>query len=74
MRIETLSEKKLVGNRLKMTLANNKTGELWGRFMPRHREIKNNLTTEMISMQVYDKSIDFVNFNPQTMFEKWATV
>ena len=74
IRIETLSEKKLVGNRLKMTFANDKTGELWRNFMPRRREIKNNLTTEMISMQVYDESFDFVTFNSQTMFEKWATV
>ena len=74
MRIETLSEKKLVGNRLKMTFANNRTVELWRNFMKRRREIKNNLTSEMISMQVYDKSLDFVNFNLQTIFEKWATV
>lgn len=74
MRIETLSEKKLVGNRLKMTFANNKTVELWRNFMPRRREIKNNMTSEMISMQVYEESFDFVNFNSQTLFEKWATV
>ncbi len=73
-RIETLSEKKLVGIRLKMSLANNKTGELWGNFMPRRREIKNNLTNELISMQVYDESLDITDFNPHSEFEKWAMI
>lgn len=70
-RIETLREKKLVGKRMKMTFSEDKTSELWQSFMPRRKEIKNNLTTEMISMQVYNKSFDF---NPNTEFEKWATI
>jgi AraC family transcriptional regulator len=72
-RIETLREKKLVGKRLIMNLADNKTGELWKSFMPGRREITNNLTSEMISMQVY-KPAHFTNFNPANEFEKWATV
>jgi hypothetical protein len=53
-RIETLPEKKLIGKRMTMSLANNKTGELWRNFMPRRREIQNNLTSELFSMQVYN--------------------
>ncbi|HKO82751.1 MAG TPA: GyrI-like domain-containing protein [Chitinophagaceae bacterium] len=69
-----LSEKKLVGKRMKMSFADNKTFELWKSFMPHRKEISNNLTTDLISMQVYDHSFDFSNFNQHTSFEKWAVV
>jgi len=73
-RIEILSEKKLIGKRIKMSLAENKTFELWRSFMPRRKEISNHLNTDLISMQVYDPSYDFKNFNLHATFEKWAAV
>jgi AraC family transcriptional regulator len=42
-RIQTLSEKKLVGMHQTMSLVNYKIGELWRRFSPRRNEITNNL-------------------------------
>ncbi len=72
-RIEILQTKKLVGKSLKMSLTNNKTGELWGSFAPKIKDIKNKCTTDKISMQVYDASYH-TNFNPNKEFEKWATV
>lgn len=72
-RIKTISEKKLIGKRLKMSLTNNLTGRVWGEFMPRRNEIKNNLTSELISMQVYDPNY-YKEFNPSNEFEKWASV
>ncbi len=42
--------------------------------MPGRKEIKNNLTSELFSMQVYDDSYDFKNFNLVATFEKWAAV
>jgi AraC family transcriptional regulator len=72
-RIKKLNEKKLIGKRLSMSLAENKTGDLWKSFIPRRREIVNNLTNDMISMQVY-KSTHFADFKPTNQFEKWATV
>ena len=71
-RIETLTDKKLIGKRMRMSLSNNKTGELWRSFMPRRREIRNKLTSEMFSMQVYNGPVDFGNLNQE--FEKWAAV
>lgn len=70
-RIKTLVEKKLVGKKLSMTLAENKTGELWRSFMPRRKEIANNLTSDLISMQVYHKSF---RGDVNQKFEKWAAV
>jgi AraC family transcriptional regulator len=73
-KIEVLTEKKLLGLRLKMTLSDNKTGELWKNFMQRRKEIKNNLTTDLFSMQVYDQPSDLEKYNPYIPFEKWAAV
>ncbi|MBX9851592.1 MAG: GyrI-like domain-containing protein [Cytophagaceae bacterium] len=72
-KIKTSIEKKLIGKKIKMSLSDNKTGELWRSFMPSRREIKNNLTTELISMSIYDP-LYFKNFNPAAEFEKWAAV
>jgi AraC family transcriptional regulator len=72
-RIKTLNEKKLVGKRLKMSLADNKTGDLWKSFIPRLKEITNNLNRNFISMAVY-KSTYFIDFNRTNEFERWAAV
>ncbi|MBA3682618.1 MAG: GyrI-like domain-containing protein [Bacteroidetes bacterium] len=71
-RIETLSEKKLIGKFVNMSLATNKTAELWRGFMPRRNEIKNKLTNELISMEVYNEPLRPGDMNQQ--FEKWAAV
>jgi AraC family transcriptional regulator len=72
-RIEYLTEKKLIGKRLTMSLVKNKTGELWQSFMPKRKEVLNTATNDLISMQVYKPS-HFIAFNPSNEFEKWATV
>lgn len=71
--IQNLQEKKLVGKRMKMSLTNNKTGELWKSFVPKLNDITNKVGTTMISMQVHESSY-FTNFNPTNEFEKWAAV
>jgi AraC family transcriptional regulator len=70
-RIENLKEKKLIGKRLILSLADNKTGELWKSFMTRRKEITNNSTNDLISMQIF-KPTHFVDFNLSNEFEKWA--
>jgi AraC family transcriptional regulator len=72
-RIETIAEKKLVGKRLAMSFANNRTGDLWRSFMPRRKEIINNIGTDLYSVQIY-KPLFFNHFDPDAEFEKWATV
>jgi arsenate reductase len=71
-RIMKLAEKKLVGKHLHMSLATNRTMELWQSFMPHRRNIKNSVGTDLFSLQVYDPSLDFRTFNLETPFEKWA--
>lgn len=72
-RIEVLKDKKLIGHRLKMSVSKNKTGQLWGGFAPCIKDIKNRVSSDKISMQVYDAGY-FRDFNPNQAFEKWAAV
>jgi AraC family transcriptional regulator len=72
-RILHLKEKKLVGKRLTMSFADYKPSELWKSFMPRRKEISNNLTNDLIAMTVY-KPTHFRDFKPSNEFEKWATI
>ncbi|MGG7034221.1 MAG: GyrI-like domain-containing protein [Flavobacterium sp.] len=71
-RIVSIPEKKLIGKNLKMSLANNKTAELWRSFMPQRKEITNNLNQNLVSLQTYDEDLQFGNLNQE--FEKWALV
>ncbi|MDQ3110072.1 MAG: GyrI-like domain-containing protein [Bacteroidota bacterium] len=72
-RIEPFTEKKLLGKRVIMSLADNKTGKLWKSFMQCRKEIQNNIGTDLYSVQVY-KNDYFEKFDPAAKFEKWATI
>jgi AraC family transcriptional regulator len=72
-RIEIIEEKKLVGKKLTMSYANYRIGELWGSFMPRRKEITNNLSNELVSLVLYNSN-HFNDFNPTNEFERWAAV
>lgn len=72
-RIETLPPKKLVGQRIRMSFAQNETPQLWKGFMPRRKEIKNTIGTALYSLEVYDPGY-FDAFTPTTPFDKWAAV
>lgn len=73
-RIELLKRKKMVGQRFIMSLSNDKTFQLWNTFMPRRKEILNKVGADLFSIQIYDRSLIFDNFNDTTEFEKWAAV
>jgi AraC family transcriptional regulator len=72
-RIEHLRGKKLAGKRMTMSLAVNRTGELWRSLMPRRREITNNIGADLYSLQVYPEKY-FEAFDPRREFQKWALV
>lgn len=72
-KIKSLPETKLIGMSQKMSLDDNKTHELWSRFMKRRSEIKNSTSSNFYSVQVYDSSY-FEDFSLDNQFEKWATV
>ncbi len=72
-RIAISNEKKLIGNRIKMSLVDYKVMALWKNFMPRRKEITKTLTSDLISISVYEPAY-FTNFNAVNEFEKWAAV
>ena len=74
LRTETIAEKKLVGKQLTMRFAEDKTVALWQSFMPRRREIQNNLNQDLISLQLFGPDFNFEKFDPQMPFVKWAAV
>jgi AraC family transcriptional regulator len=73
-RIEILNETRLIGKKMTMSFAINKTKELWQSFMPRRTEIKNSTGTELYSVELYPDKTFFNNFNPAKEFEKWAAI
>ena len=72
--IKILSKKKLIGKHIKMSHADNRTPELWKSFMPVKKSIRNHISNELISMQVYNRPLDITTFNPHLIFEKRAAV
>lgn len=74
LRTELLTPKKLVGKSLRMSLANNRTFELWRSFMPIRKDVKNALGTELYSLQVYDQEMHFQDFTPTQEFTKYALI
>lgn len=72
-RIEAITEKKLVGHVIDMSLVSNKTFELFSGFMPNRDQISNSMSTDIYEVMEYDH-LYFKNFNPNTVFKKWATL
>lgn len=72
-RFEILTEKKLIGKRVKMSVSNNKTYELWQSFMPNRNEIQNSVCTDLYSIEIYPPSY-WNNLDPNAEFEKWAAI
>ncbi len=71
--IRTIAEKKLIGKSMVMSLAANRTGELWRSFMQQRKEIRNVIGEDLYSLQVYDPSY-FADFEPGAEFIKWAAM
>jgi AraC family transcriptional regulator len=72
--IKILTERKLVGKKLTMTYSQNRTYELWRSFMPERKDIKNSVNNNLFSLQVYNESFDFSQFDNNKSFEKWAAI
>lgn len=71
-RIVILQKKKLVGKRLKMSLAINRTSDLWRSFMSQRGMITNKVSSDLISMRVYDEALRMGDVRQE--FDKWEAV
>lgn len=74
LRMEHCTGKKMIGRKVRMSFSNDRTRELWQGFMPRRKEIKNVITSDLYCLQVYPPTMDFTTFDPVSLFEKWAAV
>ncbi len=72
--IITIKERKLAGLKIRTSLSENRTFELWSTFKPRVNEILHRKNSDFYSIQLFDENLEFTQFTPQTFFEKWAAV
>jgi AraC family transcriptional regulator len=73
-RFEILIPRFLVGKRMRMSLAADRTYELWSSFMPLRRHVSGIIESGLWSVDRYAPDMDFRHFGPETEFEKWAAV
>ncbi|UXX78417.1 GyrI-like domain-containing protein [Reichenbachiella carrageenanivorans] len=73
-RIVDMASEQLVGLSVEMSYTNNMTGWLWGQFMPRRHEIKNLVSQDKYSLQVFSADFDWYTADPDTQFVKWAAM
>jgi AraC family transcriptional regulator len=57
-----------------MSVACDRTVELWQSFMPRRNEIPHMAGKSLFSVQVFASEKYFDQYSPELEFEKWATV
>lgn len=73
-KIITLSQTNLIGKKLRMSHATDKTLQLWQSFMPRLKEIKDSVSKDLYAVAIYDDPDFFKAFDPGREFEKWAAI
>lgn len=71
--IKTIQAKKTIGFSTKTTMANDQTVKIWQQLMPRLKEVKNAVSADLFSLQVYNGE-SFEDFTPTTEFTKYALV
>lgn len=69
-----ISNKILVGKKIKMSLINDRTSVLWKNFKSQLFLIENRVDTNFYSIQIYNPDLSFKDFNSNTIFENWAAV
>ena len=72
--IISIPSKKILGKKMRMSLLDDHTVELWQFLMPRRKEIRNKLSSDLFSVHVFDENLYFKDLAPETEFEKWAAV
>ncbi|WP_048641438.1 GyrI-like domain-containing protein [Cyclobacterium amurskyense] len=71
-KIVNIKDKHLLGISCRMSVNNNKTPELWKKFMSILHTISSNKPQEFIALQVYEASYFSSAFDPSKEFDQWA--
>ena len=74
LRIEDIDARKLVGIKIRTSIAENSNRDLWQTFKPLARTVRGRESTDFYSVEVFDEATSFEDFTPATMFDKWAAV
>ena len=72
--VKWVNEFCLTGMQTDISIAENHTVLLWKKFMPRKREITNQLSEALYSVQVYPPAFNFVRPDVNMPFAKWVAV
>lgn len=68
-----IQPKTLIGIRLTMSLANNRTPALWRQFIPLRHTITHPVNNNLFSVAVYGAAY-FSDFSPTHTFDRWAAM
>ncbi len=71
--IKNIAASTFVGKHLEMSIQVDKTGQLWGSFMPQYHLIQNLIGKELYSIECYPNGY-FDRFQAKVLFQKWAAV
>jgi AraC family transcriptional regulator len=72
--IKETGAKKLVGKKLRMSIANYNVAALFRSFMPFRNIIPNKTSSDIFDLQIYDASFSFLPFDIHKEFDKWAAL
>ena len=64
----------MIGRKIRMSIHEDRTFELWQSFMPRRSEITTVASKFLYSVQIFDSEKYFDHFSIDAEFEKWAAV
>jgi AraC family transcriptional regulator len=70
-KIEQSPNRILIGMALTMSLAADKTFQLFRQFMSRRKEISHRINGDVLDLKIYPENY-FRNFSPAAIFTKWA--
>lgn len=72
-RLVTAQDKTIIGKKMSMSVVENKTGQLWQKFMQNRSQIQDVVGSDKYSINIYDETY-FKAFDPSKEFIKWAGV
>jgi AraC family transcriptional regulator len=64
----------MAGLCIQTTLADNRTFELWSRFMPLLKQLENRVGEELCSIRRYPDGFVMATFTPESPYLEWAAV
>lgn len=74
LQLVEMPARQLAGQRVRMSLVQNRSAELWQAFRPLATQVSGRIGGDFFSVQVYDGVEYFTAFRPDRDFTRWAAV